>query len=82
MKGIWRLPPNYSSIHIVLGNTSPYRYRISYHGQDSLVQVHWDTGNTGLLSETTIDVTAKWIKISPNGDPREYVLSGEYEALD
>ncbi len=81
MKGIWKLPPNYAGTHIVLV-TSPHRYRISYEGQDSLVQVHWDTGNIGLGSGTTIDVTAQWIRISPNGEPRPYALSGEYEALD
>ena len=43
--------------------------------------VNWDTGNTGLLSGTTFDVTAKWIEIAPNGPARPHELSGEYEAL-
>jgi hypothetical protein len=47
-----------------------------------MVTVEWDTGNVGLLSGTTIDVTAQWIRITPNGPPLTYELSGEYEALD
>jgi hypothetical protein len=82
MKGVWILPPNYVSIPIVEGGTCPHRYRIFYEGQDNLVQVQWDTGNVGLGSGTTIDVTAQWIRIAPTGDPRAYALSGEYEALD
>jgi hypothetical protein len=80
MKGTWRLPPNYESIRIVEGET-PHRYRISFNGPDHLVLVNWDTGNTGLLSGTTFDVTAKWIEIAPNGPARPHELSGEYEAL-
>lgn len=81
MKGIWILPPNYVSIPIVQG-TSPHRYRIFYEGQDHLVQVEWDTGSVGLGSGTTIDVTAQWIRIKPNGPARPYALAGEYDALD
>jgi hypothetical protein len=81
MKGVWKLPPNYVSIRIVEGLV-PHRYRISYEGQDNLVKVNWDKGESGLLSGTTIDVTAQWIQIEPNGPPRTYLLSGEYEALD
>lgn len=81
MNGVWRLPANYVSITIVQGAV-PHRYRVSYEGQDPLVQVEWDTGNTGLLTGTTIDVTALWLRICPNGEPRSYPLAGEYEALD
>ena len=81
MKGVWKLPENYESIPIVQG-TSPHRYRIFYEGQDNMVKVEWDTGDVGLLSGTTIDVTSQWIRIAPNGPPRAYALSGEYEALD
>jgi hypothetical protein len=82
VEGTWRLPPNYQSIHIVEGSLSPHRYRVSYTGQDPLVQVHWDTGSSGLLTGTTIDVTALWIKIVPNGGPRPHPLAGEYMSLD
>ena len=61
---------------------SPHRYRIFYEGQDHMVKVEWDGGDVGLLSGTTIDVTAQWIRIAPNGPPRTYALAGEYEALD
>ena len=81
MEGVWILSANHVSATFVQG-TSPHRYRISYEGQDQLVKVQWDTGDVGLLSGTTIDVTAQWIRISPNGEPRPYALSGEYEALD
>ena len=81
MDGVWRLPPNYVSTTIVQG-AAPHRYRVSYEGQDSLIGLDWDTGNIGLLTGTTIDVTAVWLKIRPNGDPRTYPLEGGYEALD
>jgi hypothetical protein len=81
MKGVWRLPPNYISISIVVG-TAPHRYRVSYEGQDPLVQVYWDEGSRGLLTGTTIDVTGVWLEIRPNGEPRTYPLEGGYKALD
>ncbi len=81
MIGTWRLPRNYIEITIV-HSTRLDRYRISYKGRDSLVQIRFDNKTIGLLSGTTIDVTAKRIRMRPNGKPRGYSLSGQYEHLD